>query len=99
MLTILKTTFCCYRWEGITSDLQEECNEDVVAFLSHLVGQYYSKRMTSMKKGILSASGEWAKHLRKFKKRKFWKRERHEGKKLTKSEENDAPMKALDFGK
>lgn len=33
-----------------------------------------------MKKGILTSSKEWAKHLRKFKKRRFWKTERKEAK-------------------
>jgi hypothetical protein len=32
--------------------------------------------MASKNKGSLTVSGEWAKHLRKFWKRKFWKAER-----------------------
>lgn len=41
--------------------------------------------MATKKKGVLTTSGEWAKHLRKFKKRKFWKAERKEGKKTYQS--------------
>jgi hypothetical protein len=36
--------------------------------------------MAAKKKGLLTSSGEWAKHLRKFKKGKFWKSERQEEK-------------------
>jgi len=32
--------------------------------------------MSTKKKGILTADGEWRKHLRKFGKRFFWKKER-----------------------
>jgi hypothetical protein len=32
--------------------------------------------MSTKKKGMLTTSKEWAKHLRKFWKRKFWKSER-----------------------
>ncbi len=42
--------------------------------------------MTHKKKGQLTTSGEWAKHLRKIGKRFFWKAERNEGKKLVKKE-------------
>ncbi|WP_191967939.1 hypothetical protein [Rhizosphaericola mali] len=37
--------------------------------------------MASKKKGQLTASKEWAKHLRKFSKRQYWKGERKAGKK------------------
>jgi len=37
--------------------------------------------MATKKKGQLTASGEWAKHLRKIGKRFFWKAERKEEKK------------------
>jgi hypothetical protein len=32
--------------------------------------------VATKKKGLLTASGEWAKHLRKWGKRVFWKGER-----------------------
>ena len=37
--------------------------------------------MTQKRKGQLTTSPEWAKHLRKFLKRHFWKRERFAQKK------------------
>jgi hypothetical protein len=37
--------------------------------------------MSSKKKGQLTTSKEWAKHLRKFSKRQFWKGERKASKK------------------
>jgi hypothetical protein len=41
--------------------------------------------MSTKKKGLLTTSGEWAKHLRKWGKRVFWKKERKAAKKeLTK---------------
>ena len=45
--------------------------------------------MTTKKKGLLTISGEWAKHLRKFKKRKFWRGERQEQKKIVREEKVD----------
>jgi len=44
--------------------------------------------MTHKKKGQLTISGEWGKHLRKFCKRKFWKGERRAGKRLISKEIN-----------
>lgn len=38
--------------------------------------------MATVKKGMLTASGEWAKHLRPFLKRAFWKAERRAAKRL-----------------
>jgi hypothetical protein len=38
--------------------------------------------MAHKKKGQLTTSGEWARHLRGFLKRQFWKRERKVGKKM-----------------
>ncbi|MBD3584027.1 hypothetical protein [Flavobacterium selenitireducens] len=35
--------------------------------------------MAHKKNGQLTTSGEWAKHLRKFMRRKFWKGERKAG--------------------
>jgi hypothetical protein len=32
--------------------------------------------MSTIKKGILAQAAEWAKHLRKYGKRQFWKRQR-----------------------
>mgnify|MGYP001799481528 CR=1 FL=1 len=37
--------------------------------------------MANNRKGQLTNSGEWAKHLRGFLKRQFWKAERQAGKK------------------
>lgn len=37
--------------------------------------------MANKRKGQLTTTSEWAKHLRKYLKRKFWKAERKEGKK------------------
>ncbi len=42
--------------------------------------------MASKKKGLLTTSGEWAKHLRKWGKKMFWKGERKAGKKLIRNE-------------
>ncbi len=42
--------------------------------------------MATKKKGTLTTSGEWAKHLRKFLKRKFWKAERFKAKRIVKIE-------------
>ncbi len=36
--------------------------------------------MAHKKKGQLTTTSEWAKHLRKYLKRKFWKKERKTGK-------------------
>ncbi len=36
--------------------------------------------MASNKKGLLAVSKEWARHLRAWGKRRFWKRERMAGK-------------------
>jgi addiction module HigA family antidote len=47
--------------------------------------------MSTKKKGTLTTSGEWAKHLRKFKKRKFWKGERKEAKKVKLAFQKDLP--------
>ena len=45
--------------------------------------------MSNIKKGLLTHSGEWAKHLRKFWKRVFWKGERKAGKQLIRKEIKD----------
>lgn len=42
--------------------------------------------MANKKKGNLTVSGEWAKHLRKFLKRQFWKGERKAGHKFIEQE-------------
>lgn len=44
--------------------------------------------MEKGKKGLLTSSGEWAKHLRPFQKKKFWKSERQAQKRLEKLEIN-----------
>ncbi|MEZ5149379.1 MAG: hypothetical protein R2759_20510 [Bacteroidales bacterium] len=38
--------------------------------------------MAHKKKGQLTTTGEWAKHLRRYLKRQFWKGERRAGKKM-----------------
>lgn len=38
--------------------------------------------MSTKKKGLLTVSGEWAKHLRKWGKRTFWKTERCKAREL-----------------
>jgi len=42
--------------------------------------------MATTKKGTLTVTKEWARHLRPFNKRMFWKAERKAGKQLIKSE-------------
>ncbi|SFB06967.1 hypothetical protein [Algoriphagus aquimarinus] len=42
--------------------------------------------MAHKKKGHLTVSGEWAKHLRKRKSNLFWKGERNAGKELVRTE-------------
>lgn len=42
--------------------------------------------MSTKKKGLLTVSGEWAQHLRKYWKRKFWKKERKAAKQAANSE-------------
>lgn len=54
--------------------------------LKGLNDQLGDKKMATKKKGLMTSSGEWAKHLRKFNKRKFWKNERQEEKELVKEE-------------
>ncbi len=44
--------------------------------------------MGTNKKGMLTRSGEWAKHLRPFYRRIFWKSERQAEKKLINRELN-----------
>lgn len=44
--------------------------------------------MAHKRKGQLTVSGEWAKHLRKFFRKKFWKAERKAGKILIQKELN-----------
>ena len=42
--------------------------------------------MSHKRKGQLTVTKEWAKHLRKFWRRQFWKGERHAEKKLVRKE-------------
>ena len=42
--------------------------------------------MAHEKKGQLTVTGEWAKHLRKFWRRQFWKDERTAGKRIIRKE-------------
>lgn len=45
--------------------------------------------MSHKRKGQLTTTSEWARHLRKFLHRQFWKGERIAGKKLIKKELNE----------
>lgn len=45
--------------------------------------------MATKKKGLTTVSGEWAKHLRKWGKRAFWKVERLKTKKLIKIQKDN----------
>ncbi|SFT50906.1 hypothetical protein SAMN04489724_1064 [Algoriphagus locisalis] len=45
--------------------------------------------MAHKKKGHLTVSGEWAKHLRKYMRNQFWKGERNAGKELVRNELKD----------
>ncbi len=47
--------------------------------------------MSTKKKGTLTTSSEWAKPLRKFLKRKFWKGERKESMKVKTAFQKDLP--------
>jgi len=42
--------------------------------------------MANKRKGQLTTTSEWAKHLRKYLKRKFWKAERKAGKQQIKKD-------------
>jgi hypothetical protein len=42
--------------------------------------------MSTVKRGLITASGEWARHLRKWGKRLFWKGERRAAKAVAKGE-------------
>jgi hypothetical protein len=44
--------------------------------------------MSHKRKEQLTVSGEWKKHLRKFFKKEFWKKERKAGKQLIRKERN-----------
>lgn len=50
--------------------------------LEEKIGEYVSNK----KKGYLTASGEWAKHLREWGKRRFWRGERIAGKEEAKEQ-------------
>jgi len=45
--------------------------------------------MSHKRKGQLTVTAEWAKHLRKFLRRQFWKGERQAGQKLIRKEISD----------
>lgn len=45
--------------------------------------------MSHKRKGQLTVAAEWAKHLRKFLRRKFWKGERRAGRQLVRKEMAD----------
>ncbi len=45
--------------------------------------------MANKKKGQLTSTPEWAKHLRKYLKRQFWKGERNSSKELVQKQSNE----------
>ncbi len=45
--------------------------------------------MSTKKKGLLTTSGEWAKHLRKWGRQRFWSKERMAARKTIRKEKND----------
>jgi hypothetical protein len=47
------------------------------------------RAMAYKRKGLLTVSGEWAKHLRGFWKKKFWRGERRAGKKIIRNTKNE----------
>lgn len=47
--------------------------------------------MSTVKKGILTPAPEWAKHLRPYGKRQFWKGERKAAQRWVDREKNDWP--------
>ncbi len=42
--------------------------------------------MSNKRRGQLTVTGEWAKHLRPLKRREFWKQERQAGKEVARAE-------------
>ena len=44
--------------------------------------------MATKKKGLTVLSGEWAKHLRKFRRRLFWRKQRQDDKKRIRCEKD-----------
>ena len=55
--------------------------------------------MAHKRKDQLTVSGEWAKHLRKFFRRQFWKRERKAGKDLIRQERQHRDLTASGMNK
>lgn len=51
--------------------------------------------MATVKKGILTKSPEWWKHLKKFNKRVFWKRERRAARRDATEREHDDQSRRL----
>jgi len=47
--------------------------------------------MATVKKGLLTSSGLWARHLRRRLKKRFWRGERQAGRRLLKKEAEKAP--------
>jgi len=47
--------------------------------------------MATVKKGLLTSSGLWARHLRRRLKKKFWRRERQAGRRFAKTETEKTP--------
>jgi hypothetical protein len=55
--------------------------------------------MSHKRKGQLTTASEWARHLRKFLRRQFWKGERNAEKTLIKQELNDSTNKRIETKK
>jgi len=47
--------------------------------------------MATVKKGLLTSSGLWARHLRRRLKKKFWRRERQAGRRYAKKATETPP--------
>ena len=52
--------------------------------------------MATVKKGVLTQTGEWWKHLR-WMKRRFWKGERQAGKKLSSKDATESRVVGLEL--
>jgi hypothetical protein len=61
----------------------------LIAFTSSNYKHRNYLEMSNKRKGQLTVATEWAKHLRKFLRRQFWKGERKAGQKLIRQEINE----------
>lgn len=66
-------------WLSLIQRIRRELQPDLMLLHQILINN--SLQMAGKRKGQLTSSSEWAKHLRNYFKRKFWKGERQEEKK------------------